>query len=163
MMKRTPESKLLSREGLRNQFGPQWDMQLAFTNGCFDVLHPGHVSYLNEARSLGDVLIVGINSDASVRLLDKGPGRPVMNEFDRAFMVAALESVDAVCVFDDDTPVELISEIVPDVLVKGADYTLEEVVGREIVENAGGRVGLIPLHKDYSSTNLIIRIREAYE
>jgi rfaE bifunctional protein nucleotidyltransferase chain/domain len=86
-----------------------------------------------------------------------------MNEFDRAFMVAALESVDAVCVFDDDTPVELISEIVPDVLVKGADYTLEEVVGREIVENAGGRVGLIPLHKDYSSTNLIIRIREAYE
>ncbi|SVA42300.1 uncharacterized protein METZ01_LOCUS95154 [marine metagenome] len=162
-MKRTPESKILSREDCRNQFGPQRDMEVVFTNGCFDVLHPGHVAYLNEARSLADVLIVGVNSDASMQLLNKGPGRPVMSEFDRAFMVAALESVDVVCVFDDDTPAELISEIVPDVLVKGADYTLEGLVGRKIVEDAGGRVGLIPLHEDYSSTNLLIRIREAHE
>jgi D-beta-D-heptose 7-phosphate kinase/D-beta-D-heptose 1-phosphate adenosyltransferase len=133
---------------------------LVFTNGCFDLLHVGHATYLEAARSLGDALVVGVNTDASARRLGKGAGRPFVGEVDRALLVASLESVDAVCLFDEDTPAQLIQEILPDVLVKGSDYALDEVVGREIVESAGGRVELIAWVKGRSTTELLGRIRE---
>ena len=132
--------------------------RVVFTNGVFDVLHPGHVRYLRAARSLGDTLIVGINSDRSVRALGKAPDRPVNPENDRAEVVAALASVDAVVVFDEDTPHALISAVWPDVLVKGADWGEDEIVGRDIVESRGGRVVRIELAPGYSSTAIIERI-----
>jgi rfaE bifunctional protein nucleotidyltransferase chain/domain len=133
---------------------------LVFTNGCFDLLHVGHATYLEAARSLGDALVVGVNTDASARRLGKGAGRPFVGEVDRALLVASLESVDAVCLFDEDTPAQLIAEILPDVLVKGSDYALDQVVGREIVESVGGRVALIPRVEGRSTTELLGRIRE---
>ena len=125
-----------------------------FTKGCFDVLHAGHLSLLRFAKAQGDVLIVGINTDASVRRL-KGATRPVVPEAERAALVEALACVDAVVLFDEDTPLRLIEELVPDVLVKGADYTLDRVVGRDVVEAAGGRVALAPLLPDHSTSRLI--------
>jgi rfaE bifunctional protein nucleotidyltransferase chain/domain len=119
------------------------------------------VDYLDAARHLGDMLVVGVNTDASMRRLDKGPGRPVVAEQDRAFVLAALECVDAVTLFDEDTPRELIAALLPDVLVKGADYAPEAVVGREEVEAAGGKLVLIPYLEGYSTTALIRRMREA--
>ncbi len=107
--------------------------KVVFTNGCFDLLHPGHVAYLEQARSLGDALVVGVNTDESVQRLTKGPGRPVTPEADRARVLAALACVDQVVLFPEDTPLELITALQPDVLVKGGDYTTEEIVGREIV------------------------------
>jgi D-glycero-beta-D-manno-heptose 1-phosphate adenylyltransferase len=134
--------------------------RVVFTNGCFDLLHPGHVRCLADARALGDVLVVAVNSDRSVRG-NKGPERPLVPEQDRAEVLAALASVDYVTIFDESTPRELISRVLPSVLVKGADWALEQVAGREEVEAAGGRVVSIPLASGYSTTNLVKRIRNA--
>ena len=133
--------------------------RLVFTNGCFDILHVGHVRYLAAARALGDALLVAVNSDRSVRVL-KGPGRPVMNEAERAEMLAALAAVDFVTAFDEDSPRKLISEVLPDVLVKGGDYALDEIHGREEVERAGGRVLALPFIEGASTTGIIERIKE---
>ena len=127
---------------------------VVFTNGCFDLLHVGHVRYLNAARALGDRLVVGLNSDASVRRL-KGPGRPVTPEAERAEVLAALSSVDAVTLFQEDTPLELITSVTPDILVKGGDWALDAVVGREHVLAAGGRVLTLPVVPGRSTSALI--------
>ncbi len=129
--------------------------KVVFTNGCFDILHRGHVEYLTKAKALGDVLVVGVNTDASVRRI-KGPKRPIVTEEDRAIVLAALRMVDYVCLFDEDTPYELIRDVVPDVLVKGSDWSRESIVGRDVVENSGGSVqtiDLVPLR----STSAIIK------
>jgi D-beta-D-heptose 7-phosphate kinase/D-beta-D-heptose 1-phosphate adenosyltransferase len=132
--------------------------RLVFTNGCFDILHVGHARYLAAARGLGDALLVAVNSDRSVRAL-KGEGRPVMNEAERAEMLAALSSVDFVTVFDEDSPRKLIAELLPDVLVKGGDYAPEEIHGREEVEAAGGRVFALPFVEGASTTGIIERVK----
>ena len=134
--------------------------RIVFTNGCFDLLHPGHIRTLEEARALGDVLIVGINSDASVREL-KGRGRPVFPMKERAEVLAALECVDAVVIFDEPTPRELIAKLLPDVLVKGGDWADDQIVGREEVEAAGGRVVSVPVLPGYSTTELLQKVRES--
>lgn len=134
--------------------------RLVFTNGCFDILHVGHVRYLSEARRLGDALLVAINSDASVRAL-KGAGRPILNESERAEILAALSSVDFVTVFEEQSPRALISQVLPDVLVKGGDYQLDEIHGREEVERAGGRVLSLPFVEGASTTSIIERIKES--
>jgi D-beta-D-heptose 7-phosphate kinase/D-beta-D-heptose 1-phosphate adenosyltransferase len=132
--------------------------RLVFTNGCFDILHVGHVRYLAAARALGDALLVAINSDRSVREL-KGEGRPVVGQGERAEMLAALGAVDYVTVFDDLSPRALIAEVLPDVLVKGGDYKLDEIHGREEVEAAGGRVCALPFVEGASTTSIIERIK----
>ena len=131
--------------------------KVVFTNGCFDILHRGHVDYLQKARALGDALIVGLNSDASVQRL-KGPLRPVVSEEDRAFVLSALAVVDYVTIFGEDTPYELIRAVVPDVLVKGGDWAVEAVVGKDVVEAAGGRVQTIAFVPGRSTTGIIERI-----
>ena len=133
--------------------------RVVFTNGCFDLLHPGHVTYLEQARSQGEALIVGVNTDDSVRRLGKEGGRPVTPESDRARVLAALACVDLVVLFDEDTPLELISALQPDVLVKGGDYQLNEIVGREVVEARGGQVLALPFVPGYSTTALVARLR----
>jgi len=133
--------------------------RVVFTNGCFDLLHPGHIRSLELARALGDMLIVGLNSDASVRQL-KGKGRPVITERERAEILAALECVDAVVIFDDRTPREMITGLLPDVLVKGGDWPGDQIVGREEVEAAGGRVVSVPVVPGYSTSAILERIRE---
>jgi D-glycero-beta-D-manno-heptose 1-phosphate adenylyltransferase len=133
--------------------------RIVFTNGVFDILHPGHVRYLRDARALGEMLIVGINSDRSVRALAKAPNRPVNGEAERAEVLGALGSVDAVVIFDEDTPHAIISALQPDVLVKGADWGENAIVGRDVVEARGGRVVRIALAEGYSTTNIIERIR----
>lgn len=145
-----------------DEFGRPRHDRVVFTNGCFDILHRGHVEYLAFARELGDRLVVGLNSDRSVRVL-KGEGRPINSVEDRAIVLAALESVSAVVVFDQDTPSELIRRLVPDVLVKGGDYSIEGVVGAAEVQEAGGRVVLAPLVPGLSTTNLLYRAKEATE
>ena len=145
---------VLSRESLLARFGTPRDQRVVFTNGCFDLLHPGHVEHLAQARALGDVLVVGLNSDASVGRL-KGAGRPLLAEADRAAALAALGSVDAVTVFDEDTPLELINALLPDVLVKGGDYDLDGIVGRKTVEEAGGEVRVLPFVEGYSTTGIL--------
>ncbi|MEQ1855947.1 MAG: D-glycero-beta-D-manno-heptose 1-phosphate adenylyltransferase [Longimicrobiales bacterium] len=160
MRRRSLAAKVMARSEVIERFGPGRAERVVFTNGCFELLHAGHVTYLDRARSFGDALVVGLNSDASARRLGKGAGRPIVGEDDRARVVAALESVDAVCLFDEETPAHLIAELVPDVLVKGADWRLEDVVGRDLVESAGGRVELIPLLEDRSTTALLRRARE---
>jgi len=132
---------------------------LVFTNGCFDLLHPGHVRYLEAARAFGDVLVVGLNDDASVRRL-KGPGRPVLRAAERAEVLAALAAVDHVIVFPDDTPLALIEALAPDVLVKGADWAPDDIVGRQTVTSRGGRVERVELVPGASTTDLIRRIRQ---
>lgn len=132
--------------------------KIVFTNGCFDLLHPGHIKLLEQAKSLGDVLIIGINSDASVRK-NKGANRPVMPEGERAEILAGLAAVDYVVVFDEATPRELIAATLPNILVKGSDWGADEIVGREEVEGAGGRVVSIPVEPGFSTTNLILRIQ----
>ena len=132
---------------------------VVFTNGVFDLLHPGHTTLLEQARALGDVLVVGLNSDASARRLAKGADRPLVPEAARAAVVAALEAVDCVVVFEEDTPLALITALRPDVLVKGADYTLDQIVGADVVQDAGGRVERIPLVPTFSTTTLVERIR----
>ncbi len=133
--------------------------RVVFTNGVFDLLHPGHVRYLVDARRQGDALIVGINSDRSVRAI-KGPERPIFPEQERAEVLAALACVDAVCVFDEPTPFEIISRLQPDVLVKGADWAADAIVGRDVVEARGGRVVRIPFAEGYSTTSILDRIRQ---
>lgn len=130
---------------------------VVFTNGCFDLLHPGHVRYLAEARTLGNSLIVAVNSDRTTRAL-KGEGRPILNEQERAEVISALEAVDYVIIFDDETPRDLIADLVPDVLVKGGDWPIDEIVGREEVEAAGGRVLSLPYVEGSSTTDIIDRI-----
>ena len=131
---------------------------IVFTNGVFDLLHPGHVRYLQQARALGDALIVGVNSDRSVRTI-KGPTRPITSEDERAELIAALACVDAAVVFDEDTPWQLIAALQPDVLVKGADWAEDAIVGRDIVEARGGRVVRVPIEPGYATTSIIDRIR----
>lgn len=143
-------------------------LNICFTNGCFDILHLGHVSYLSGAADLADILIVGVNSDRSVKALEKAPNRPVNTESQRALIVASLESVDAVVVFDEDTPVELISKILPDVLVKGGDYDPYQdksdhpkyIVGRKEVIDNGGKVKTIELVEGFSTTNMIRKLNK---
>ena len=134
--------------------------RLVFTNGCFDLLHPGHLQTLENARQLGDCLIVGLNSDTSTRQL-KGPGRPLIPELERAEILAALESVDTVVIFDDLTPRNVIAHLLPDVLVKGADWDSEQIVGREEVEAAGGQVVSMPIVPGYSTSEILRKIRAA--
>jgi rfaE bifunctional protein nucleotidyltransferase chain/domain len=135
--------------------------KVVFTNGVFDILHRGHVEYLAAAKSLGDKLIVGINSDASVRKI-KGPRRPVVVESDRAFLVSQLVPVDAVCIFEQETPYDLISALIPDILVKGADWKVDDVVGKDVVERSGGKVLTLPFVPRHSTTLVIERIKELY-
>jgi D-glycero-beta-D-manno-heptose 1-phosphate adenylyltransferase len=132
--------------------------KLVFTNGCFDLLHPGHIDYLSRAADLGDVLIVGLNTDASVRRL-KGVGRPVNDQYARAILLASLGFVDAVVYFDDDTPFSLIEAILPDVLVKGGDYKEAEIVGSDIVKAKNGKVVAIDFLEGYSTSAIIQKIR----
>jgi rfaE bifunctional protein nucleotidyltransferase chain/domain len=133
--------------------------RLVFTNGVFDLLHPGHVRYLQEARRFGDALIVAVNSDRSARALAKGPDRPVNGDAERAEVVSALACVDAVVIFDEETPQDIIAALQPDVLVKGADWAPGAIVGADIVESRGGRVVRIALAEGYSTTELMRRIR----
>ena len=136
--------------------------RIVFTNGCFDILHVGHVRYLEQAKSLGDVLVVGINSDRSVRGL-KGPRRPILPVEERGEILSGLGCTDYITVFEEPTPFELISLLQPDVLVKGGDWTPEQVVGREVVEGSGGRVVILPFVEGSSTTNIIDVILEKYE
>jgi rfaE bifunctional protein nucleotidyltransferase chain/domain len=131
--------------------------RIVFTNGCFDILHRGHIDYLSKARALGDILIVGVNTDASVKRL-KGVKRPIIQEDDRAAVLAALGVVDYVCLFDEDTPYELIRALVPDILVKGADWSASDIVGKDIVEAAGGTVHTIEFLPNQSTTSIIQKI-----
>ena len=151
--------KILSREELiiRRRGWKDNGRRVVFTNGCFDLLHPGHIRLLEQARALGDVLVVGLNSDRGVREL-KGPGRPLVPARERAEVLAALEAVEAVVIFEEPTPRELVAALRPDVLVKGGDWGPEEIVGREEVEAAGGRVERIPLLEGYSTSALIAKI-----
>lgn len=137
--------------------------KVVFTNGCFDILHPGHVDLLCRARGLGDLLVVGVNSDDSVRRLDKGPGRPVNALAERAFVLAHLACVDFVVAFEEDTPLELVTILQPDVLVKGGDWSVENIAGREVVQARGGAVYSLPLLKGRSTTAIIERIRKSGE
>ena len=150
----SPEQMLAERERLRAA-----GARLVFTNGVFDLLHVGHVRYLAQARALGDALVVGINSDRSVREL-KGPNRPVFNEAERAEILAALRHVDYVTIFDDISPRRLIAQLLPDVLAKGGDYGLDQIHGREEVEAAGGKVISLPFVSGASTTSLIERLKK---
>lgn len=155
-----PDGKILKREDLLAR-AATWRMagkRIVFTNGCFDLLHAGHLSLLSQAAKLGDILVLAINSDASVRRL-KGPERPLVPQEDRAAVLAALGFVDAVTIFDEDTPLEVLQSVRPHVLVKGGDYRLDQVVGRELMEATGGRVVLVPLTPEKSTTALVERIR----
>lgn len=160
---RTPESKILTGQQMRDERARLRlaGRRLVFTNGCFDILHAGHVDYLGFARRQGDALVVGVNSDSSVRR-NKGPERPMNRQEDRARVLAALEAVDYVVIFDEDEPAPLIAEILPDVLVKGSDWS-HYVSGREIVEKAGGKVVLADMTPGLSTTRLIEKIRAARE
>jgi D-beta-D-heptose 7-phosphate kinase/D-beta-D-heptose 1-phosphate adenosyltransferase len=131
---------------------------VVFTNGVFDLLHRGHLNYLIEARKLGQMLIVGVNSDDSARTLNKGPGRPINNQDDRSFLLAQLTVVDIAVIFNQPTPKELIEYLKPDIIVKGGDYQTEQVVGKEVVEGRGGKVVIIPLTPGYSTTSIIDKI-----
>ncbi len=150
--------KTLSRNALARFRARNRKKIIVFTNGCFDLVHRGHVELLREAKGFGDILVVGVNSDASVRRL-KGRGRPLVGEKDRAFVLAALEAVDRVVIFDEDTPLEAIRELEPDVLVKGAEYGRDEIVGARFVEESGGRVKRVPMRKGFSTTSLIRKVR----
>lgn len=157
---RRARRKVASREALARivNEAKARGQRVVFTNGCFDLLHPGHIQLLERAKRLGDVLIVGINSDRSVRTL-KGPRRPIVNQRDRALLVAALESVDYVTIFNEPTPVLLIDRLRPQVLVKGADWSATRIVGRETIQRNHGRVVRIPLLKGQSTTRLLERIK----
>jgi rfaE bifunctional protein nucleotidyltransferase chain/domain len=155
------EEKILTGEAFYQNLA-RWrflNKQIVFTNGCFDILHKGHIDYLSAAAETGDVLVVGLNTDQSVRRL-KGESRPVQDEIARARILASLFFVDAVMLFDEDTPYELIKKVQPDVLVKGADYKPEDIVGYDVVKNKGGDVITIDLTEGYSTTSIIEKSRE---
>lgn len=135
--------------------------KVVFTNGCFDLIHSGHVDYLNKARQTGDVLIVGLNSDSSIKRI-KGDKRPILKEDERAFILSNLRAVDYVTFFEEDTPFELINKIIPDILVKGADWSIENIVGRDIVEQNGGEVKTIAFVNDQSTSKIINLITDRY-
>jgi D-beta-D-heptose 7-phosphate kinase/D-beta-D-heptose 1-phosphate adenosyltransferase len=132
--------------------------KIVFTNGCFDIIHPGHIECLKRAKELGDLLVVGVNTDRSVRKI-KGKGRPIFNETDRVTILSAITFVDYIVLFDESTPQRLIENIEPDVLVKGGDYTKEEIVGRDVVEGCGGRVVVVPYVRGYSTTAIIDKVK----
>lgn len=134
--------------------------RLVFTNGCFDLIHPGHVAFLQRARSLGDALLVGLNSNDSVRRI-KGRGRPILSVEERIGVLAGLEAVDYICVFEEDTPHNILRNLLPDILVKGGDYSPDQIVAREVVENAGGRAATVSTAFDTSTTAVIKRILRA--
>ena len=155
-------NKILTYRELKNQLAV-WrfqDKKIVFTNGCFDLLHMGHIDYLSKAKDQGDILIIGLNTDDSVRRL-KGNSRPLTDEHSRAVILASLGFVDAVTLFDDDTPYELIKQVQPDVLVKGSDYRAEDVVGYDVVTAKGGEVITIDLVEGYSTTALIQKIKRS--
>ena len=154
---RIPQQKIMTRDTVAH-WRTGIDGPVVFTNGVFDLLHPGHIDVLDGARREGAVLVVGLNSDASVRRL-KGPTRPVRNENERAQVVAALEAVDAVVVFEEDTPFELVRALQPDVIVKGGDYSCDTIVGADIVRARGGRVVVVPLQAGQSTTSIIEKMR----
>jgi len=159
--KESIQNKVMSREALAH-ICAGWRIKgyrIVFTNGVFDLLHKGHAALLLEAASAGDRLVTGLNTDASVQRL-KGPSRPVQHEDDRAFIMASQAYVDAVTLFGEDTPLELIQAIKPDVIIKGGDYTSDQVVGKEIVESYGGKVMIVPLEEGRSTTDIIRRIAE---
>jgi rfaE bifunctional protein nucleotidyltransferase chain/domain len=135
--------------------------RIVFTNGCFDILHPGHIRYLSAARELGDVLVVAVNSDASVRII-KGPKRPILKEQERAELVAALECVDLVLIFDEDNPLRVIQNLLPDILVKGGDWAADKIIGSDVVKSAGGEVKRIPFVTGFSTSDIINRVVERY-
>ncbi|MBB6002961.1 D-glycero-beta-D-manno-heptose 1-phosphate adenylyltransferase [Arcicella rosea] len=155
------ENKIVSLEEAikRTEDWQKEGKKIVFTNGCFDIVHLGHIDYLEKARNLGDKLILGLNTDASVKRL-KGETRPVVNEYARSRMMAAFEFIDAVILFDEPTPLEVIQEIQPDILVKGDDYVVETIVGADFVMGKGGEVKTIPLVKGYSTTSLIEKIKQ---
>ena len=157
-----PASRVLTREEASGMAAARRaaGQVVVFTNGVFDLLHPGHVRYLQQARALGDALIVGVNADASVRR-NKGPERPLNPQHERAEVLAALAAVDAVVIFDEDTPAEIVRAVQPDVLVKGADWPADQIVGRDTVEARGGRVVLVPVEPGHSTTAIVARIRAA--
>ena len=155
----TSKDKIYTRESLVAQ-AVAWKQQgqrLVFTNGCFDILHLGHVDYLEKARALGDKLIVGVNTDASVSRL-KGPSRPLQDELSRTRIMASLLFTDAIVLFGEETPYELIKSVMPDILVKGDDYTIQNIVGHDIVLQNGGEVKTIALVKGYSTSNVVAKI-----
>ena len=155
------QAKVYTTDTLQSQIA-EWrkdNKKIVFTNGCFDLLHLGHVDYLAKARDLGDKLIIGLNTDTSVSRI-KGPSRPIKDQKSRATILAAMQFVDAVIFFDEETPIDLITWVKPDVLVKGGDYTLEGIVGHEIVLEKGGEVKTIPFVEGYSSSKLIEKITQ---
>ena len=155
------KSKILNSENLNIHLNV-WrfkDQKIVFTNGCFDILHHGHIIYLSRAKDLGNKLIIGLNSDPSVKRL-KGEGRPVNNQDNRAISLASLQFVDAVILFNEDTPYELIKRVQPDILVKGSDYKPEEIVGADIVLAGGGKIHTIDFVEGYSSTNIINKLKK---
>jgi D-glycero-beta-D-manno-heptose 1-phosphate adenylyltransferase len=157
----TTAEKIVDRKQLQAMMH-LWHLKnskVVFTNGCFDILHLGHVDYLEQAKALGDVLVLGLNSDDSVRRQNKGTERPLQNEEARARIMAALQFVDAVCIFDEDTPLNLILELRPDILVKGDDYAIDQIVGAKEVLDWGGSVQTIPLVQGHSTTNIVKKIR----
>ncbi|MCX8106530.1 MAG: D-glycero-beta-D-manno-heptose 1-phosphate adenylyltransferase [Ignavibacterium album] len=136
--------------------------KVVFTNGCFDIIHSGHVDYLVKAKQLGDILIVGLNTDASVKRI-KGDKRPILKQDERAFIVSNLKPVDYVTFFDEDTPAEIIADLIPDILVKGADWSIDKIVGREVVESNGGEVKTIEFVNDQSTSKIIQTILSRYK
>lgn len=155
------KDKILSKELVKSKIAELHlnSKKVVFTNGCFDILHPGHVTYLAQARDLGDFLILGLNTDASVKKLNKGFNRPINTEHSRATILASLSSVDSIVFFNEETPYELIKFLVPDILIKGDDYAIENISGHDIVLSNGGKVITVPLLKGYSTTGMIEKIK----
>lgn len=151
------EEIILIRKKLKDE-----GKKVVFTNGCFDILHAGHVDYLNKAKACGDVLIVALNSDTSVKKI-KGENRPIVPQEERAFILSALKAVDYVTLFDEETPHEIIAKLIPDVLIKGADWTIDNIVGRDIVESNGGEVKTIEFVNNQSTTNIISEVLKRYK
>ena len=156
-------NKLLNIDQL-DELRVKWrdeNKMVVFTNGCFDIIHSGHIELLTKAKAQGDILVLGLNSDASVRLI-KEKGRPIVGEIERIKVLSALEMIDYIIVFEEQTPLELITRLVPDVLVKGSDWSLDKIVGREVVESHGGKVVRVELVEGMSTTNIIKKIVNAY-
>ena len=154
------EERIIGRDRLAAFRKENAGKRIVFTNGCFDILHRGHVTLLEQARGFGDCLIVGVNSDRSVRSLGKGDYRPFVSEEDRIYILLSLRTVDYITVFDEETPLETIEALMPDVLVKGGEYIRENIVGADFVENSGGRVERIKMVEGFSTSGLIDKMRE---